>query len=129
MPGRILILGLLLLLLGCASWSTSRVHSNASSETRIVAGRMEQKPETVLITETGLANRTFRVLGDIEVTVHKTTIFNKDPTHDMVNEALKQKAAELGADAVIFVRYGSVGISGESWGSLGGKGRAISFSD
>lgn len=90
---------------------------------------MGREPETVLVTETGLANRTFRVLGDIEVTVHKTTIFNKDPTRDMVDAALRKKAAGLGADAVIFVRYGSVGISGESWGSLNGKGRAVKFSD
>ena len=36
---------------------------------------------------------------------------------------------DFGADAVIFVRYGTVGVSFMSWGSLNGKGRAIVFLD
>lgn len=33
----------------------------------------------------------------------------------------------MGADAVALVRYGDVGISMMSWGSLEGKGRAVKF--
>jgi uncharacterized protein YbjQ (UPF0145 family) len=40
---------------------------------------------------------------------------------------LRAEAAKLGADAVIQVRYGNVGVSLMSWGSLDGKGRAIVF--
>ena len=68
-------------------------------------------------------------MRDISVTVNKTTIFNADPTREMVNQRLRNKAAELGADAVIQVRYGTVGIGLMSWGSLDGKGRAIVFED
>ena len=45
----------------------------------------------------------------------------------MVNQRLRTQAAKLGADAVIQVRYGTVGISALSWGSLDGKGRAIAY--
>ena len=67
------------------------------------------------------------LLGDITATVNKTTIFNADPTQEMVNEKLREKASELGADAVILVRYGNGGMSLMSWGSLEGKGRAVKF--
>ena len=45
----------------------------------------------------------------------------------MVNEKLQKEASELGADAVILIRYGDGGISLMSWGSLEGKGRAIKY--
>jgi uncharacterized protein YbjQ (UPF0145 family) len=69
------------------------------------------------------------VVGDISVNVNKTTIFNEDPTREKVNEKLREDAAKLGADAVILVRYGTVGIGLMSWGSLDGKGRAVVFTD
>lgn len=67
------------------------------------------------------------MLADIEATVNKTTIFHDDPTPQLVNEKLREEAAKLGADAVILVRYGTVGVSLMSWGSLDGKGRAVVF--
>ena len=40
----------------------------------------------------------------------------------------RTEAAKIGADAVIQVRYGTVGMSWMvSWGSLDGKGRAIAY--
>lgn len=45
----------------------------------------------------------------------------------MVNNRLRTEAAKLGADAVIQVRYGTVGMGLVSWGSLDGKGRAIAY--
>ncbi|MEO4044572.1 hypothetical protein AAFN47_23460 [Hoeflea sp. CAU 1731] len=60
-------------------------------------------------------------------TVRKTTILNADPTEAQVQEQLRKKAAQMGADAVILVRYGTVGIGLNSWGVLEGKGRAVPF--
>ena len=77
--------------------------------------------------EGDITDRTYTVLGDIKVTVNKTTIFNKDPSPALVDEELREKAAKMGADAVILVRYGTVGVSMMSWGSLDGQGRAIKF--
>lgn len=45
----------------------------------------------------------------------------------MVDQKLREQAYELGADAVVLARYGTVGVSFMSWGSLDGKGRAVQF--
>ena len=45
----------------------------------------------------------------------------------MVREKLKEEAAKLNADAVVLIRYGTVGVSLWSWGSLEGRGRAVKF--
>ena len=91
--------------------------------------RAPTAPDKIRIVEGDIADRPYKSLGDISVTVNKTTLFNADPTREMVNQRLRNKAAELGADAVIQVRYGTVGIAALSWGSLDGKGRAIVFED
>jgi len=70
-------------------------------------------------------NRKYASLGDITVTVNKTTVFTADLTKEQVNQKLREKAAQLGADAVIFVPYDSGGVSLMNWGSLEGKVRAI----
>ena len=80
-----------------------------------------------MITDSDVVDRRYASLGDISVTVNKTTIFHPEPTRELVNDKLREKAAELGADAVILVRYGNGGISLMSWGSLEGKGRAVKF--
>lgn len=91
--------------------------------------KIEKTPRDIIITEKDITDKKYKILGDIEVTVNKSTIFHSDPTPQMVNEKLQKEAAKLGADAVVFVRYGTVGVSFVSWGSLNGKGRAIAFID
>src|SRR5438094_2752605 len=88
------------LLAGCATWSTGSVDRREQA----VAAKPTD-PARITITE-GDVSRKYTSLGDVSVTVNKTTVFNKDPTREMVNDKLKEKAAELGADAVILVRYG-----------------------
>lgn len=99
-----------MLLFGCAS-----------------TGKMDVHPE-IIITENDIPDKKYKVLDDISVTAGKTTIFHDDPTKENVNNLLKKKAAKLGADAVILVRYGTVGI-GMSWGDLKGNGRAVKILD
>ena len=117
----LLAVSLSLFLAACATWSTSSVDRKDQS-----AAAKPSDPARVTLTE-GDASRKYHSLGDIAVTVNKTTVFNADPTREDVNQKLKEKAAELGADAVIFVRYGQGGISMMSWGSLEGSGRAIKY--
>lgn len=118
-----------LALTGCATWSTSSVdNSSADIKTTAEAAPAQKKaPGQILITDTDVVDRRYASLGDISVTVNKTTIFHPEPTRELVNDKLREKAAELGADAVILVRYGNGGISLMSWGSLEGKGRAVKF--
>lgn len=112
----------LMMLGGCADgWSTSNVARTAEPR------RDARPPAEIEIFEGDVADRAYKSLGDVSVTVNKTTLFNADPTREMVNQRLRNEAAKMGADAVIQVRYGTVGISLLSWGSLDGKGRAIVF--
>lgn len=119
----------LLILSGCAgNWSSANVEAPAGSTTATTEkARVAKTPSSVLVTKTDITDKAYDVLGDIEVTVNKTTIFHPDPTPELVDEKLREEAAELGADAVILVRYGSVGVSFFSWGSLDGRGRAVAF--
>lgn len=110
---------------GCSTWSTSAVSNvrqgSSAEPVKIVS------PNQVQITEADIADRPYKSLGDISITVNKTTIFHDNPTREIVNKKLQEEAAKLGADAVVLVRYGEGGISLMSWGSLEGKGRAVSF--
>ena len=117
----IVVIALSALLSACATWSTSSVDRKEQA-----AALKPTDPAKVALSE-GDSNRKYTSLGDISVAVNKTTVFNRDPTREDVNQKLKEKAAELGADAVIHVRYGDGGISLLSWGSLEGKGRAIKY--
>jgi ABC-type Fe3+-hydroxamate transport system substrate-binding protein len=115
-------------LAACGTRSSSSVSPVTGSSASAKPVALPAKPVTeVIVTENDIADRRYRSIGDVEVTVSKWTIFDADPTREKVNEALKEKAAALGADAVILVRYGTVGMGVFTWGKLEGSGRAIVF--
>ncbi len=87
----------------------------------------KKSPADIVVTADDITNRAYVSLGDISVNVSKWTIFDPDPTPAKVDDALREKAASMGADAVVLARYGTVGLSFFSWGSLDGKGRAVVF--
>ena len=122
-----------LMLAGCNTWSTSNVELRTKASDLKVAALPETPNQPaklaseIVLSKTDITSRKYKVLGEIEVTVNKTTIFHADPTQALVNEKLKKEAAKLNADAVILVRYGTVGIGLLSWGSLDGRGQAIKF--
>jgi hypothetical protein len=87
----------------------------------------EKAPSQIIVTESDIPDRPYVTLGDVSATVSKWTIFDHDPTREKVADALREKAAAMGADAVVLVRYGTVGIRATSWGELDGTGRAVSF--
>jgi len=118
-----LLLLSVLLLVSCA-WSTGSV-DRSDQQAAMATSRTD--PDNITLTDGDITDRLYTSLGDITVTVNKTTVFARDPTTAMVDEKLRAKAATLGADAVILVRYGETGVSLLSWGSLDGKGRAIKF--
>lgn len=108
---------------GCSTWSYSVVDGEKDSAQKLAP----TSPQNIVVLATDITDRKYEVLGDITATVNKTTVFHPSPSRQQVDLELKEKAAEMGADAVILVRYGSTGISLMSWGSLEGKGRAIKF--
>ena len=119
---------LCLLLAACGTRSTTSVTPPAGATPMApVPAAVGKNPSTIPVLETDIKDRKYHALGDISATVSKNTIFDADPTPAKVNEALQRRAAEMGADAVILVRYGTVGIGLFTWGQLEGNGRAIAF--
>ena len=105
---------------GCASY---RVSSDIDTPATPVVSPSGQ----VIITEGPLSDRNFQVLGPVEVSVKKLTVFHKNPTKEQANEALIEKARLIGADAVINVTY-TTGIGFTTWGYIDAKGTAVKFS-
>src|ERR1700749_2173629 len=114
-----------LALSGCGTYA--RTSTDTAPGAPDTSGLAKKNPNQIVLTEGDITNRRYTSLGDISVTVRKVTIFDTDPTQEQVNQALKERAAELGADAVVLVRYGTVGIGLTSWGVLDGNGRAVVF--
>ena len=82
----------------------------------------------IIVTKNDLTDRPYIMLGEINVSASKLTVFNKDPTREDIDGRLRSEAAKLGADAVIFTRYFAPTITFTSWGTMKGNGRAIKLS-
>lgn len=129
---------------GCASY---RVESNVPSEvltpmpasgtsseapTQAVinviprAAISQERISKVLISEDSLPGKKHEKIGPVEVSVKKLTIFHKDPTKEQVDQALREKAAAIGADAVLNVTYKS-GIGFTTWGYMDAAGTGVKF--
>jgi len=89
--------------------------------------RPAKSPVEVILTEEDITDRPYQIIEDIDVTVSKPNIFADDPTRGEVSAELRKKAAELGADAVVLVRYGTLGMGLFNWGEIKGRGRAVYF--
>jgi len=124
----------------CATWSSATVTPppggsavtaataaprGAPAGAAMAAARPAPDPSQIMLTTVDVTDRPYDVLGDIEVTVNKTTLFHPDPTPAHVDAKLREEAAALGADAVVLVTYGTVGMSWWSYGALDGSGRAV----
>lgn len=123
---RLLVTAVILLSLqACGTYSTGSITpaTNAPDRSAVV----HKTPDQILITEKDILDRKYTSLGDISVTVRKVSLFDSDPTPEKVKKALQERAADMGADAVVLVRYGTVGIGLMSWGQMDGNGRAVVF--
>lgn len=117
-------------MMGAALLAGGCGHRASTDVSHTGAGGAARKPfPAIIITEGDITNRKYVTIGDVTVFVSKNTIFDVDPTREMVRSRLQETAGELGADAVVFARYGAVGVSVFSWGSMEGKGRAVRFTD
>lgn len=83
--------------------------------------------EAIIVTEGDITNRPYRIVGDVSVSVKKVGIVDRPPIEVKAENAIKAKAAELGADAVILVRYDRHGFTGLSMGRIDATGRAVVF--
>ncbi|MGO8915055.1 MAG: hypothetical protein ACLQJR_04025 [Stellaceae bacterium] len=127
-PRYWLLIAAALLLADCGTRTSSSVQPTTGADPAAVQIKPPAKIATeVIVTENDITDRPYTSLGDISVTVSKWTIFDADPTREKVAAALQTKAAEMGADAVVLARYGTVGIGLLTWGEMDGQGRAVVF--
>jgi hypothetical protein len=84
-------------------------------------------PEAVIITEGDITDKPYKIIGDISLTVKKVGIVDRPPIDVKAENALRAKAVEMGADAVILVRYDKQGFTGLSMGRIDATGRAVVF--
>ena len=106
---------------GCATWETTSLPKDVKNQ-EISA---DTDPSQIQVTESDLSGRSYTRLGDLEVTVNKTTALHPNPTREQVIEKLRIDAAKLGANAVISTQISDVQISAFSWGSRKGTGTAV----
>jgi uncharacterized protein YbjQ (UPF0145 family) len=74
-----------------------------------------------------IADRPYRIIGEVRAGVRKGTMFSKPPSEAKVFRELWERAEKMGADAVIHARYGNAHVTALSWGKTNATGTAISF--
>ena len=123
---RLYAMAAVLALIGCAADPTP--YSGASGIARGTAVRDANslQAEAIPVSTEG-TTRPYRVLEDLTGTARQITIFGHVPTKVDLDNELRTRAAELGADAIINVRYGKPGAGVVSWNQISGTGQAIKF--
>lgn len=79
------------------------------------------------VTAGDITDRPYRVIGEVRTNVSKATIFSADPSERKVFEELWQRAAKLGADAVVNAHYSEAVPGGWTWGRRKAYGQAVKF--
>lgn len=74
-----------------------------------------------------IADRPYRVIGEVSAGVRKATIFSKASSEAKIFKELWERADKMGADAVINARYGNSHVTAVSWGKTNATGTAIKF--
>ena len=108
---------LVLVITGCATYRTN-------SDLDFDSTNVGQIDPDFQILEGDLDNTSYTVISPIEAIVKKLTVFHKNPTKEQVDLVLFQKAAEIGANAVIKVKYKS-GVGFDTWGFMQANGTAV----
>ena len=81
--------------------------------------------ERIQIFETA-PDRPYEIIQHIKGKAEAATVFNPQPSFAQAESALKQKASEIGADAIINLKY-SEGVSWTSWKATWVEGDAIKW--
>ncbi|MGP7795092.1 heavy metal-binding domain-containing protein [Sphingomonas sp. CLY1604] len=76
-----------------------------------------------------IADRPYRVIGEVKAGVRKATIFSKASSEAKIFRELWERAEKMGADAVINARYGNSHVTAVSWGKTNATGTAIKFTE
>src|SRR5262249_54285198 len=105
-------------------WTDAAFYPAQDYSPPAAAGR---NPGDIAIFESGPADRPYRNIGGFVAMARAFNLLSSAPTREDVKEALRAKAAAMGADAVIGVRYRSETAGFASRGLMIGEGSAITW--
>lgn len=113
-------------LTGCAPYRTSsNINQLPASNVRT---QIATADADVVVYQGDVPGRKYEKIGYLQVTIKKLTLFHKDPTREQADDALRARAREMGADAVVHATYKS-GVGLTTWGYINATGTAIRFID
>lgn len=110
-----------------AAFQPAAIQSGAMQPAAAGAPASAKARENVMIVETDIADRPYRIIGEVEGYGRAVNLLSSDPTRADVDEALRAEAAKHGADAVIQVKYAIERTGLASRGLMTAKGRAVVF--
>jgi hypothetical protein len=80
-----------------------------------------------VVTEGDISDRPYSELGTVTAKAGKLTWVSRNLDWTDIDAKLREKGRQMGADAVVRVRYAPTGASLMSWGGIKGEGVAIRF--
>lgn len=118
------------LLGGCSMnwnfWSQKAPQTPTAETQKTPAPSLSISP-SVLMYELDVTDRPYKSLGEVSASVTKLNPWGEEPKQADVEAKLKEEAAKKGADALIFVRYTTLGASWNRVSGIEGKAQAIKF--
>jgi hypothetical protein len=100
----------------------------ASAQTIVAAPPHTSVVNGFIVTEGDISDRPYVPMGTVTAKAGKFSWVSRNPDHSDVDRKLREKAQQMGADAVIRVRYTPTGASLMSWGGIKAEGMAIRYS-
>lgn len=120
---NLLFVGMGIALSGC----TIPFLSEKVSRAPIIEEIRRTPVEKIVISELDILDRPYALLGEVSA-IHKSLIpFNSIATKEELNLKLREEAAKINADAIIFVSYKPLEKSWNSFGGMEAKGKAVRF--
>jgi hypothetical protein len=97
------------------------------AQTVVAAAPHTSNVDGFIVTEGDISDRPYTELGSVTAKAGKLTWVSKNPDWTDIDTKLREKARQMGADAVVRVRYAPTGASLMSWGGIKGEGVAIKY--
>jgi uncharacterized protein YbjQ (UPF0145 family) len=98
-----------------------------TAQTVVAAAPHTSNVDGFIVTEGDISDRPYAELGSVTAKAGKLTWVSRNPDWTDIDRKLREKARQMGADAVVRVRYVPTGASLMSWGGIKGEGVAIRF--
>lgn len=100
----------------------------AQSQTIVAAQPHTSIVNGFIVTEGDIADRPYLPVGTVTAKAGKFSWVSRNPDRSDVDRKLREKAQQMGADAVIRVQYTPTGASLMSWGGIKAEGLAVRYS-